>query len=109
LGQAAKLKELGGRKSTVLATNPNCQWKIPETKHLPFAGRELRFLKLLAGRRVFRLNNLGDLKDHSTEFWDSQPQCLHESLLPEADRERERERGRERERSSDGGKSEGSW
>jgi hypothetical protein len=50
-----------------LVAPSNCLWKISKTKHLTFAGTELRFLKLFAGRWVLRLSNAGDLIKHSPE------------------------------------------
>jgi hypothetical protein len=52
-------KENSGREMAIL---PKCLWKFSQTKHLAFAGRELRSLKLLAGRWTVTMSNSGDLK-----------------------------------------------
>jgi hypothetical protein len=50
-----------------LATSPIFLWKISKTKHLSFAGRELRYLKLLVRRQDLRLCNSRYLLSHSLE------------------------------------------
>jgi hypothetical protein len=49
-------------KDIILVALTTCLWKNSRTKHLAFAGREIRFLKLFAGMQALRPNNVGDLK-----------------------------------------------
>jgi hypothetical protein len=58
-------------------TLPNCLWKISETKLLAFAGRELRYLKLFAGRGVLGMSSSGDLKNHDLESSGTHSHNIH--------------------------------
>jgi hypothetical protein len=50
-----------------LVTPPISLWKISYTEHLVFPGRELSFMKFLAGKPTLRLSNWGDLKNYTPE------------------------------------------
>jgi hypothetical protein len=63
---------------------------MSKIKHIAFPGREVRSLKLLAGRRACKLRNLGDLKNHSPESSGPPRQCQGGNLPAEANLERER-------------------
>jgi hypothetical protein len=65
-------------------TLPNCLRKFSQTKHLAFGGRELRYLKLLAGRQAQRLRIQEISKIIAQRVQDSQPQCSSGNLPPEA-------------------------
>jgi hypothetical protein len=56
---AEKLRGVGDRE---MVTPPNCRREFTKAKQPAFLGTELRYLKLLVGRPVWKLSNWGDIK-----------------------------------------------